>query len=39
MDHEHTKKLVGKENVLQEFILNIIGGENDKTDENSTTHE
>lgn len=25
MNHEHTKKLVGKENILQEFILNVIG--------------
>jgi glycosyltransferase involved in cell wall biosynthesis len=31
MNHEHTKKLVGRENVLEEFILNVIGGENDKT--------
>jgi len=38
MDHEHTKKLVGRENVLKEFVLNVIGGENDKTDENSSTH-
>ena len=38
MDHEHTKKLVGRENVLEEFILNVIGGKNDKTDENGTTH-
>ena len=38
MDHEHTKKLVGRENVLKEFILNVIGGENDKADENGTTH-
>ena len=38
MDHEHTKKLVGRENVLKEFILNVIGGENDKTDEDGTTH-
>ena len=39
MDHEHTKKLVGKENILQEFLLNVIGSESDKTDEDSTTHE
>ena len=39
MDHEHTKKLVGGENILQEFLLNVIGGESDKTDEDSTTHE
>ena len=38
MDHEHTKNLVGKENILQEFILNIIGTKDDKTDEDSTTH-
>lgn len=38
MDHEHTKKLVGRENVLKEFILNVIGSENDKTDEDGTTH-
>ena len=38
MNHEHTKKLVGRDNVLKEFILNVIGGENDKTDENGTTH-
>lgn len=38
MDHEHTKKLVGKENILQEFILNIIGKKDDNTNENSTAH-
>ena len=38
MDHEHTKKIVGRKNVLKEFILNVIGSENDKTDENSATH-
>ena len=38
MDHEHTKKLVGRENVLKEFVLNVIGGENDKTNENGSTH-
>jgi glycosyltransferase involved in cell wall biosynthesis len=38
MNHEHTKNLVGKENILQEFILNVIGTKNDKTDEDSTTH-
>ena len=31
MEHDHTKKLVGRENVLQEFILNIIGDKNDDT--------
>jgi glycosyltransferase involved in cell wall biosynthesis len=39
MDHEYTKKLVGKDNILHEFILNVIGGESDKTDEDSTTHK
>ena len=38
MNHEYTKKLVGKENILQEFILNVIGAKDDKTDEDSTTH-
>ena len=38
MNHEHTKKLVGRENVLEEFTLNVIGGEDDKTNYNSTTH-
>ena len=38
MDHEYTKKLVGRENILQEFILNVIGSENNKSDEDSTTH-
>ena len=38
MDHEHTKNLVGKKNVLEEFILNVIGTKNDKTNEDSTTH-
>ena len=39
MDHEHTKKLVGRKNILQEFVLNVIGGENDNTDKNGATHE
>ena len=39
MDHEHTKKLVGKENILHEFILNVIGSESDETGKDSTTHE
>ena len=39
MEHEHTKKIVGsRENILEEFILNVIGGENDKSDENGATH-
>lgn len=31
MNHEHTKILVGGKNVLEEFVLNIIGGENDNS--------
>lgn len=31
MNHEYTKKLVGHENVLEEFIVNVIGTENDET--------
>jgi glycosyltransferase involved in cell wall biosynthesis len=38
MNHEYTKKLVGKENILQEFILNVVGAKDDKTDEDRTTH-
>lgn len=38
MDHEHTKKLVDKDNVLNEFILNIIGSKNNNSDKNTTTH-
>lgn len=30
MDHAHTRALVSKNNVLQEFILNVIGEENDE---------
>jgi len=39
MDHEHTKNLVGKENVLQEFFLNVIGTQSNETNENGTTHK
>jgi|TARA_R110000823_G_C15894033_1_gene496267 glycosyltransferase involved in cell wall biosynthesis len=38
MNHEHTKKLVGKENILQEFLLNVIGTEYNDTNEDGTTH-
>jgi glycosyltransferase involved in cell wall biosynthesis len=31
MNHEHTKKLVGKENILQEFLLNVVGTEDNET--------
>jgi glycosyltransferase involved in cell wall biosynthesis len=33
MDHTHTKNLVGKENVLHEFFTNVIGRENNDTNE------
>ena len=39
MDHTHTKQLVGRENVLEEFILNHVCGEHDKTDKNGTTRD
>jgi len=38
MDHTHTSNLVGKPNVLQEFLVNIIGSENDNTNKDSVTH-
>ena len=38
MNHEHTKKLVGKENILEEFLLNVVGRENNETNENGTAH-
>jgi glycosyltransferase involved in cell wall biosynthesis len=38
MDHTHTKKLVGKENILQEFRLNVIGTEDNETNEDGATH-
>jgi glycosyltransferase involved in cell wall biosynthesis len=38
MNHEHTKKLVGKENILQEFFLNIVGTKNNETNEDGATH-
>jgi glycosyltransferase involved in cell wall biosynthesis len=38
MNHEHTKKLVGKENILQEFLLNVVGTEDNETNENGATH-
>ena len=39
MNHEHTKKLVCKDNILQEFTLNVIGTENNETNNNSSTHQ
>jgi hypothetical protein len=38
MNHEHTKNLVGKKNILQEFLLNVIGTEDNKTNEDGTIH-
>ena len=38
MNHDYTKKLVGKENILDEFLLNVVGGENDNTNKDGTTH-
>ena len=38
MDHEYTKNLVGKENILQEFILNVIGTENNETNKDGSVH-
>lgn len=32
MDHEHTKRLVGRENILKEFSIHVIGGERTETD-------
>jgi len=36
MDHSHTKWMVGKEHVSQQFIDDVIGNENDEPGENST---
>jgi hypothetical protein len=36
MDHTFTKNLVGKENVLEEFLVHVIGKENTEADQNST---
>ena len=36
MDHSHTKRLVGKEHVSQQFIDDVIGKENDESRENGT---
>lgn len=38
MNHEYTRKLVGKENILQEFVLNVIGTKDNETNENGATH-
>jgi glycosyltransferase involved in cell wall biosynthesis len=39
MNHEHTKTLVGNENILKEFLLNVIGSENNETNDNSATRQ
>lgn len=31
MNHEHTKKLVGRKNISKEFFVNVIGAENEDT--------
>jgi len=36
MDHSHTKRLVGKEHVSQQFINDVIGKENDESRKNGT---
>lgn len=36
MDHSHTKQLVGKEHVSQQFIDDVIGKENDESRKNGT---
>jgi len=38
MDHEYTRNLVGRKNVLEEFILNVIGEKNNKAGNDSTVH-
>ena len=39
MDHTHTRELVGRENVLREFVINVTGGKNNQTNEDSTVHD
>ena len=36
MDHSKTQILTSKENVLQEFVVNVIGHENDKSSQDSS---
>ena len=36
MDHSKTQMLTSKENVLQEFVVNVIGKNNNQTSENSS---
>ena len=35
MDHSHTKRLTGKDNVLSEFVYQVIGNVDNKTSKNS----
>ena len=39
MEHPRTHMLTCKENVLQEFITNVIGKESDNTGQDGTGHE
>ena len=39
MEHPRTHMLTCKENVLQEFVTNVIGKENDNTSQNNTRSE
>jgi glycosyltransferase involved in cell wall biosynthesis len=39
MEHPRTHMLTCKENVLQEFVANVIGKESDKTGQDGTGHE
>ena len=36
MDHSKTRMLTSKENVLQEFVVNVIGKNNNQAGENSS---
>ena len=36
MDHSHTHELVGERGVSHQFLVDVIGSENDQTSENST---
>ena len=39
MDHPRTRMLTSRENILQEFVVNVIGDKNDKSGENGTRSE
>ena len=39
MDHSHTKRLTGKDNVLSEFVYQVIGNVGNKTSKNSSGTE